>query len=139
MPDKFAYSTHQIAFCIKYFKTNLEQYKCYLQFSNNMCYRINGNGIANKGCNYFLNILKEYNLINNKHIPLIYKCNSRENRLKLLAGLIDSDGSLTKDKCTFDFIQKSEKLIDDTIYLARSLGFACYKNKKQTSWTFRKS
>jgi hypothetical protein len=29
---------------------------------------------------------------------MIYKCNSRENRLKLLAGLLDSDGSLDKNK-----------------------------------------
>jgi hypothetical protein len=131
--------TTQDSTIIKYFKTNLEQYKCYLQFSNNMCYRINGNGIANKGCNYFLNILKEYNLINNKHIPLIYKCNSRENRLKLLAGLLDSDGNLDKSKASYEFTQglEHEQIIDDVIYLCRSLGFACYKNKKQTSWTYK--
>lgn len=29
-----------------------------------------------------------------------------------------------------------EKLIDDVIYLCQSLGFACYKNKKTTSWTY---
>jgi hypothetical protein len=39
----------------------------------------------------------------NKHIPMIYKCNSRENRLKLLAGLIDSDGNLTGNE--FEFTQ----------------------------------
>ena len=62
--------------------------------------------------------------INNKHIPLLYKCNSRENRLQLLAGLLDGNG-----KKTFTFTQKNDQLIDDVIYLARSLGFSCYKKK----------
>jgi hypothetical protein len=123
--------TSQDSTIIKYFTENLQKYDCYLQFSNNMRYRINGkkpNGLG--GTNYFINCLNKYNLINNKHIPDIYKCNSRENRLKLLAGLIDSDGSLDSSGC-YDFVQKSEKLIDDVIYLARSLGFACYKSKQK--------
>ena len=68
---------------------------------------------------------------------MIYKCNSRENRLKLLAGLIDSDGSLNKCKTGYQFSQclKQEKIIDDIIYLCRSLGFACYKSKTKTTWT----
>lgn len=133
--------TTQDSTIIKYFKTNLEKYKCYLQFSDNMKYRINGE--KSKGClggnNHFINCLKEYNLINNKHIPNDYKCNSRQNRLKLLAGLLDSDGNLDKNKSGYEFTQglEHEKIIDDVIYLARSLGFACYKNKKQTTWTHK--
>jgi SNF2 family DNA or RNA helicase len=127
--------TTQDSTIVKYFKTNLGQYKCYLQYKDNKTnkytYRINGDGSGNYNCNQFLSELKEQNLINNKHIPMDYKCNSRENRLKLLAGLIDSDGNLCHDKCTFDFIQKSEKLIDDVIYLVRSLGFSCYKSKQK--------
>jgi superfamily II DNA or RNA helicase len=121
--------TNQDAIIIKYFKQNLQQYNCYLQYysTNTNNYRYKINGIYG---NYFLKCLKQLNLINNKHIPMIYKCNSRENRLKLLAGLLDSDGNLTHDKCCFDFIQKNEKLIDDVIYLCRSLGFACYKSKQ---------
>ena len=64
---------------------------------------------------------------NNKDIPLLYKCNSRTNRLKLLAGLLD--GNETK---SFEFTQKNEKLLDDVIYLARSLGFSCYKKRGKT-------
>jgi superfamily II DNA or RNA helicase len=55
--------------------------------------------------------------------------------MKLLAGLIDSDGYLLKNG-GFEFTQKNEKMMDDVIYLARSLGFACYKKKKNTSWTY---
>jgi ATP-dependent Lon protease len=119
---------------IKYLKENLEQYKCYLQYKEGYDYIING-----PASNHFLNILGKYNLIKNKHIPYIYKCNSRENRLKLLAGLIDTDGSLNSNKSRYEFSQplEHEQLIDDIVYLARSLGFACYKNKKKTSWIYK--
>lgn len=79
-------------------------------------------------------LLDKYNLINDKHIPLDYKCNSRENRLKLLAGLIDADNYL-EEKCDLVITQsiKHEKLIDDIIYLARSLGFSVTKHLKKIS------
>ena len=131
--------TTQDSTIVKYFKTNLEQYKCYLQYDNKMSYRINGYGSGKKNSNKFLNTLKNLDLINNKHIPLIYKCNSRENRLKLLAGLIDSDGHYDNKNNIYEFTQglEHEQIIDDVIYLCRSLGFACYKNKKQTSYTYK--
>ena len=69
------------------------------------------------------------------HIPMIYKCNSRENRLKLLAGLLDSGGYLSNGG--FKFSTKKETLINDVIFLARSLGFACYKQIKPTTWTYK--
>ena len=122
--------TNQDSSILHYLKSQLPKFSCHLQFNNGYIYNINGDGSGKYNSNNFLNELKIQNLIGNKHIPDIYKYNSRENRLKLLAGLLDSDGSLVDDKCTFDFSQKSEKLIDDTIYLARSLGFACYKSKQ---------
>ncbi len=73
--------------------------------------------------NKLLNYLKNHNLINNKHIPEIYKCNSRENRLKLLAGLIDSDGYYNKINNSLEITQKNKKLADDILFLVRSLGF----------------
>jgi intein/homing endonuclease len=92
--------------------------------------------------NKLLNYLKYHNLINNKHIPEIYKCNSRENRLKLLAGLIDSDGSYDKVNNSLEITQKNKKLADDILFLVRSLGFrgtmkectkSCmYKGEKKT-------
>lgn len=91
---------------------------------------------GNKNNNLFLNTLNQLNLRNNKHIPDIYKINSRINRLKLLAGLIDSDGSYQKGG--YEFSQKNEKLMDDIIYLCRSLGFACYKSVKKTTWGVKK-
>ncbi len=91
-------------------------------------YAISGKIINNKRTpNQFLHFLQKHNLIKNKHIPTIYKCNSRKNQLELLAGIIDSDGSYTKNG--YDIIQKKEQLLDDIIFIARSLGFAAYKKK----------
>ena len=88
-------------------------------------YTINGCNIYYP--NYFMQFLKEKNLLFNKHIPHNYKCNSRKNRLSLLAGLIDSDGYY-HDNC-YDIVQKNEKLLDDIVFLAKSLGFSAYKRE----------
>ena len=71
--------------------------------------------------------IKKYNLLLNKYIPKIYKCNSRQIRLEILAGIIDSCGSISYNG--YDVIEKNETFIDDIIYLSRSLGFAAYKEK----------
>jgi len=107
---------------LHYFAHKLKEYNLALIYNEKYDYGISGN-------NNFLNTLKELNLLQNKHIPLIYKCNSREKRMKLLAGLIDSDGHLNKNKGGFKITQKSEKMMDDIIFLARSLGFSAYKYK----------
>jgi superfamily II DNA or RNA helicase len=86
-------------------------------------YRINS--LKNK--NSFMNFLRTNNLLNNKHIPQQYLCNSRKIRLELLAGIIDSDGYF--DKNCIEITQKNEQLLDNIVYLARSLGFASYKKK----------
>ena len=87
------------------------------------------------GKNKFLNMLNNYNLIQNKHIPHVYKCNSRRVQLELLAGIIDSDGYLTNN--TYDIVQKNERLLDDIIFIARSLGFSAYKKKCKKSCMYK--
>lgn len=56
----------------------------------------------------------------NKFIPHELKTSSEENRLAVLAGLLDTDGSYI-DGC-YDFISKSKQLSDDVCFVARSLG-----------------
>lgn len=75
--------------------------------------------------NPFTNLLKKHNLIRNKHIPPPYLMNSRENRLKLLAGIIDTDGHVPKkyNGKRVVIIQSNEKLSKQIINLAYSLGF----------------
>ena len=96
--------------------------------------------------NILLDMLRIYNLIGNKHIPHIYKCNSRKIRLQLLAGIIDSDTSNNNinninnntNNNGYDIIQKNKTLLDDIIYLSRSLGFACYKEECKKSCIYKK-
>lgn len=52
-----------------------------------------------------------------------YLRNSRENRLKLLAGLLDSDGCLSKNKTSFTLLTKWPKLATQICDLSKGLGF----------------
>jgi len=83
--------------------------------------------------NPILKFLRNYNLLNNKHIPDVYLYNSREVRLAVLAGLMDSDGSLAETH--YDFIQKNVHLSYQIVFLARSLGFACFPTTCQKTCT----
>lgn len=82
--------------------------------------------------------LSEYSLINNKHIPKEYIVNSREVRLAILAGLIDSDGCVTSDGRRITIAQGMEhsRLASDIIFLAKSLGFMCSSHVKTTQWKY---
>jgi hypothetical protein len=62
---------------------------------------------------------------NNKHIPEIYKRSSIEQRLKLLAGLIDTDGSID-EKSRIRIVTVSKLLADDIAELIYSLGMRPY-------------
>ena len=75
---------------------------------------------SNKHINHFYHALKELNLIKNKHIPDCYLYADIDSRRELLAGLIDTDGSL--DGCGYDFTQKDENLSYQVYRLARSIG-----------------
>ena len=83
--------------------------------------------------NIFIDFLEQYKLLKNKHIPLHYKCNSRKIRLKLLAGIIDSDGNYYDGNC-YKITQKNEKSLDDIVYLARSLGFNSIKKQNSKKY-----
>jgi superfamily II DNA or RNA helicase len=96
-------------------------------------YRIN----SLEKTNVFMDFLRDNHMINNKHIPHHYKCNSRQNQLALLAGIIDSDGYY-HDGC-YEITQKNERLLDDIVFLARSLGFAAYKKQIQKTCTNAKN
>jgi phage terminase large subunit-like protein len=65
--------------------------------------------------------LRSLNVIKNKHIPDLYKFSSYEQRLELLKGLMDSDGTISKTgHCSFSGINK--RLVEDVLYLVHSLG-----------------
>jgi hypothetical protein len=58
-----------------------------------------------------------------KRIPELYLKNSREVRLGVLAGIIDTDGSLSN--VSYDMCFANKDLTDDVADLAKSLGFRC--------------
>lgn len=70
----------------------------------------------------FRDSFRDYDLIKNKHIPEDYIYNSYENRLKLLAGLIDSDGCSTGRK-TISISQKNRRIIEGVLEICRISGF----------------
>jgi DNA gyrase/topoisomerase IV subunit B len=94
----------------------------------------------NKGQAPLKKILSKYNLVNDKHIPREYLINSKEIRLQLLAGIIDTDGYVTPDG-TIEICQttKHKKLVDDIVYLSRSLGFYTYVSDKITNYNYKES
>jgi hypothetical protein len=58
----------------------------------------------------------------NKFIPHIYLTAARSDRLQLLAGLIDSDGS--RHHSGFEITTASRELATDIVFLCRSLGYS---------------
>jgi len=75
------------------------------------------------GKNPFLDFIRTSRINGEKTILNDYLVNSRENRLKLLAGLIDSDGWVSC-KTSYQFVTKHEALANQVMRLARSLGYA---------------
>lgn len=90
-------------------------------FDNSKAYSYNLNTGVKGLKNPALELLKEYNLINNKHIPLEYLTGDKSQRLLLLAGLIDTDGYY--DGYNYSITSKYKLLADQYAQLARGLGF----------------
>ena len=81
-----------------------------------------------KHCNLYLNYLRDCGLMGkkskDKFIPDVYKINSIENRIELLRGLCDTDGSIT-EKGVIEYCTVSKKLAYDVQWLVHSLGGKC--------------
>lgn len=86
--------------------------------------------------NIFVTTIKEMGVINNKHIPEIYLQSSIEDRIALLQGLMDTDGTSasSKKRNAFSFCNYNKKLALGIKELLESLGikvnFFTYKDKK---------
>nr|QBK86104.1 MAG: uncharacterized protein LCMAC101_06990 [Marseillevirus LCMAC101] len=120
---------------VKYYEKNLSLYDLEIHYRGDYKYRIKSIHKQRKRNNHFRNCLKKYNLYKNKHIPTCYKYNTRDIRLRLLAGLIDSDGTLKNGGYVIAMAQKNKKLVDDIVELSRSLGFASYPRDEQVICT----
>lgn len=85
--------------------------------------------------NYVVNCLRSLGVLGNKHLPHTCLTASKEHRLKILAGLIDSDGSVADNY--IEITQKSKVLSEGIVFLARSLGFAATIKECQKSCTYK--
>lgn len=108
------------------------------------CYTRNKKGTV-KTYKYFIdsygktnpvrNIFKNYNLLGNKYIPHEYITASRSDRLELLAGLLDTDGSFNGSN--YIYVSKKQILAKQVEFLARSLGFNATVSKYKTWCSYK--
>lgn len=68
--------------------------------------------------------LERLGILGDKHIPDVYLRASKEQRLALLQGLIDTDGHVTP-KSDIEFTSVNRRLADQACELVRSLGRKC--------------
>lgn len=69
--------------------------------------------------------IRQLGCYDNKHIPEVYKRSSVEQRLELLAGLIDTDGSKDKNS-RYRIVTVSKQLAEDIAELITGLGMRPY-------------
>lgn len=131
----------RVANCVNktYFTSSdedFEVYKSYIPYSwskyNNTKFGYNLN-IPNFG-----HILNEYGLFfkksEDKFIPKEYLYNSREVRINILKGLLDSDG--TVDKGRIELAVTSKALIQDVKWLCASLGISFTNERVKHTWYY---
>lgn len=82
--------------------------------------------------------LKALGVLGNKHIPAAYMYAPVEDRLQMIAGLLDSDGHSTHGG--YDWISKCPKMAEDFAFVCRSVGLSahvkeCMKGIKSTGFS----
>jgi len=90
--------------------------------------------------NYYKDALKNLNLWGEKawekFIPKEYLESSVEQRLELIRGLMDTDGTVSKKRCV-SYTSTSYQLALDMQYLIRSIGGLCKLKSRQTYYTHK--
>lgn len=128
-PEFTNVDTEVINYLYKYAEDNNQKVTVYTDGDKTPRYNI----VTDRGQdNPFLQYLQHYNLISNKYIPSDYLFSTIENRLELLAGLLDSDGNINNNT-RFEITQKSDILAENIITLARSCGLHVNVTKKRGS------
>lgn len=71
-----------------------------------------------------------------KNVPNSYLWNSKEVRLEILRGLMDTDGSVDS-KGSVEFCTTSDQLSDDVIFLVGSLGGHTTRSSRHSTYTYK--
>ncbi len=69
-----------------------------------------------------------------KFVPKAYLQASRFDRLAILQGLLDTDGSASSGTSSIEFCSVSKRLAEDVAYLSRSLGWRAKISKPSIPW-----
>ena len=83
------------------------------------CVDENGSVIG-KGSGNLCHKLSKLGVLNNKHIPECYTRGSKEQRIALLQGLMDTDGGVSNGTC--EFTSKHQHIADAVFEIVASLG-----------------
>jgi hypothetical protein len=73
----------------------------------------------------------------NKFIPSAYLYSSIEDRIRLLQGLMDTDGYPNKTGSANIYTTSSKQLAEDVFFLVKSLGGLCYRSKKIPKYSYK--
>lgn len=110
-----------------------------IKHSNKYSYRISKT-IASKDNNKYLDVFRKLGLYGKIHyqkfIPEIYFHASSEQRLSLLQGLLDTDGTIGKEG-SVSFCSSSKDLAEGVQYLVRSLGGMASISNRYTFYTYK--
>lgn len=89
-------------------------------------------GLSKKQRKYYHNeVMFEYIknfFLDGEYIPSEYRCNSRQIRLKLLTGLIDTNARFRNKRCRLVFSIDKGRLVEDILLVLWSLGIPCHTN-----------
>ncbi len=77
--------------------------------------------------------LRQLGVLNDKHIPQRYLRASEPARRELLAGLMDTDGTVVRGVGSCQFAVTSKRLADDVYELVVSLGYKCGRTTKRVA------
>lgn len=106
--------------------------KRYQQESTGVLYYIL-DGLRTGGNGRFSRELKATGARKEKHIPEVYLRSSVKQRLALLAGLIDTDGSVCPESGRVRIVTASKRLADDIMDVCSTLGFRPYLTSQKPS------
>jgi replicative DNA helicase len=79
----------------------------------------------------FTALLRKVGVLGDKHIPAAYLRASEATRRELLAGLMDTDGTVVRCSGALQFAVTNERLARDVYELVVSLGYRCSMRTKQ--------
>jgi hypothetical protein len=124
-----------VDYCIRYSEALDMSYSIYKLSKNRLpnfdIIRIKNKKRSNKA-NKLKDLLKHYNIDQTKTIPEDYLKSNEEDRLQLLKGIMDTDGSICK-RGHVEFSTVIKEFADSFEFLCRSLGLSVKRTLKRTN------